>query len=264
MIQIAGPQQSTHKMDDDESHNVNCSCKSRRLQSTLTTKFSFASILRSITKEAIAILTIATLNATTALAINYRLHSDLDDVLLPSQNISDYYDSIDNYGQVSRNVSINTPIERLMPYNGTLHRPIEYDSSDNLMDDIMSNGSMAKVDSALDAIKANASMVMSSVSYTMAQPNVSATTELNSISTLSSILGHRDNYWALFAIVLVIGTAAGNILVCLAITWERRLQNVTNYFLMSLAITDLMVAISVMPLGILTLFKGKWILSLGP
>lgn len=66
-----------------------------------------------------------------------------------------------------------------------------------------------------------------------------------------------NNYWALLALILVVGTAAGNILVCLAITWERRLQNVTNYFLMSLAITDLMVAILVMPLGILTLVHGK-------
>ncbi|XP_001955243.3 5-hydroxytryptamine receptor 2A [Drosophila ananassae] len=65
-----------------------------------------------------------------------------------------------------------------------------------------------------------------------------------------------NNYWALLALVLVLGTAAGNILVCLAIAWERRLQNVTNYFLMSLAITDLMVAVLVMPLGILTLVKG--------
>ncbi|XP_058988308.1 uncharacterized protein LOC101897852 isoform X1 [Musca domestica] len=67
---------------------------------------------------------------------------------------------------------------------------------------------------------------------------------------------HFNNYWALLALILVIGTAAGNILVCLAIAWERRLQNVTNYFLMSLAITDLMVAVLVMPLGILTLVKG--------
>ncbi|EDV94820.1 GH17576 [Drosophila grimshawi] len=66
-----------------------------------------------------------------------------------------------------------------------------------------------------------------------------------------------NNYWALLALVLVVGTAAGNILVCLAIAWERRLQNVTNYFLMSLAITDLMVAVLVMPLGILTLVKGE-------
>lgn len=71
-------------------------------------------------------------------------------------------------------------------------------------------------------------------------------------------INDNDNYWALFALVLVVGTAAGNILVCLAIAWERRLQNVTNYFLMSLAITDLMVAILVMPFGILTLVKGKY------
>ncbi|XP_014254278.1 5-hydroxytryptamine receptor 2A [Cimex lectularius] len=68
--------------------------------------------------------------------------------------------------------------------------------------------------------------------------------------------GCRENWWALTALVLVLATAAGNILVCLAITWERRLQNVTNYFLMSLAITDLMVAILVMPIGILTLVRG--------
>lgn len=66
-----------------------------------------------------------------------------------------------------------------------------------------------------------------------------------------------NNYWALLAIILVIGTACGNILVCLAIAWEKRLQNVTNYFLASLAITDLMVAVLVMPLGIVTLFRGK-------
>jgi hypothetical protein len=71
-----------------------------------------------------------------------------------------------------------------------------------------------------------------------------------------------NNWWALLALVLVLGTAAGNILVCLAITWERRLQNVTNYFLMSLAITDLMVAVLVMPLGILTLVRGKLALVL--
>ena len=65
------------------------------------------------------------------------------------------------------------------------------------------------------------------------------------------------NWWALLALLLVLATAAGNILVCLAITWERRLQNVTNYFLMSLAITDLMVAVLVMPLGILTLVTGR-------
>ncbi|KAF7991773.1 hypothetical protein HCN44_010574 [Aphidius gifuensis] len=70
-----------------------------------------------------------------------------------------------------------------------------------------------------------------------------------------------NNWWAMLAVVLVIGTAAGNVLVCLAISWERKLQNVTNYFLMSLAITDLMVAILVMPLGVLTLVRGYFPLA---
>lgn len=66
-----------------------------------------------------------------------------------------------------------------------------------------------------------------------------------------------SNYWALLALILVFGTAGGNILVCLAIYYEKRLQNVTNYFLASLALTDLMVAVLVMPLGILTLYRGE-------
>lgn len=58
-------------------------------------------------------------------------------------------------------------------------------------------------------------------------------------------------------LIYQVSTAAGNILVCLAIAWEKRLQNVTNYFLMSLAVTDLMVAILVMPFSILTLVRGE-------
>lgn len=83
--------------------------------------------------------------------------------------------------------------------------------------------------------------------------NVSVNVSDVSVEDVTNI----NNWWALLALALVLGTAAGNILVCLAITWERRLQNVTNYFLMSLAITDLMVAVLVMPLGILTLVRGK-------
>lgn len=104
---------------------------------------------------------------------------------------------------------------------------------------------------------------VSSISANMTEVSLAAATtpsfERDAVVNGSIAHGQSDddNYWALFAIVLVVGTAAGNILVCLAITWERRLQNVTNYFLMSLAITDLMVAILVMPLGTLILVKGK-------
>ncbi|KAH0807601.1 hypothetical protein GEV33_015190 [Tenebrio molitor] len=63
--------------------------------------------------------------------------------------------------------------------------------------------------------------------------------------------GWGANYdWSfLFVVVFIIAGGLGNILVCLAVILDRRLQNVTNYFLLSLAIADLLVSLFVMPLG---------------
>ncbi|GIY04943.1 5-hydroxytryptamine receptor 2A [Caerostris extrusa] len=71
------------------------------------------------------------------------------------------------------------------------------------------------------------------------------------------------NWLFLLLSILVIAGGLGNILVCLAICLEKRLQNVTNYFLLSLAVADLLVCIAVMPFGILEGFLGYWPLS-GP
>jgi hypothetical protein len=57
--------------------------------------------------------------------------------------------------------------------------------------------------------------------------------------------------------VIVLATAVGNILLCLAVMTERRLQNMTNYFLTSLAVCDLLVAVLVMPLGLVVELFGK-------
>lgn len=51
--------------------------------------------------------------------------------------------------------------------------------------------------------------------------------------------------------------ATGNILVCAAVLRERRLQTATNYFLLSLAVADLLVCVVVMPFGIIDEFYGK-------
>ncbi|XP_054159312.1 5-hydroxytryptamine receptor 2B-like [Oppia nitens] len=65
--------------------------------------------------------------------------------------------------------------------------------------------------------------------------------------------------WAFLLLGLLVFTGGfGNILVCLAIGFERRLQNATNYFLLSLAVADLLVSVVVMPFGILNEFYGIW------
>ncbi|XP_046803923.1 flocculation protein FLO10-like [Lucilia cuprina] len=61
----------------------------------------------------------------------------------------------------------------------------------------------------------------------------------------------------LFVIFFIIAGGLGNILVCLAVALDRRLQNVTNYFLFSLAIADLLVSLFVMPLGAIPAFLGE-------
>src|SRR6218665_487919 len=56
--------------------------------------------------------------------------------------------------------------------------------------------------------------------------------------------------WYLLLVVIPVCTVFGNVLICLSVWREATLQTVTNYFIVSLAIADIMVAILVMPLAI--------------
>ncbi|XP_053601815.1 5-hydroxytryptamine receptor 2A [Plodia interpunctella] len=72
--------------------------------------------------------------------------------------------------------------------------------------------------------------------------------------------GEKSQYdWSfLFVILFIVAGGVGNILVCLAVCLDKRLQNVTNYFLLSLAIADLLVSLFVMPMGAIPGFLGYW------
>lgn len=65
-------------------------------------------------------------------------------------------------------------------------------------------------------------------------------------------------YWpALFLLSFSILGVVGNLLVCLAIATERRLQNRTNWFLFSLALADMLVSGLVIPLAVVKEFAGN-------
>ncbi|KAF2366382.1 G protein-coupled receptor rhodopsin-like [Trinorchestia longiramus] len=99
--------------------------------------------------------------------------------------------------------------------------------------------------------------------------NASNTSDFNFTNTVDGNLSKKlsnfteeiwlhASWWGLAAILVLLLTALGNLFVILAISWERRLQNMTNYFLMSLAVTDLMVALLVMPFAIVELTIGRF------
>ena len=63
-------------------------------------------------------------------------------------------------------------------------------------------------------------------------------------------LAGGGNYWALVLLFFPLLTVFGNVLVVMSVYRERSLQSVTNYFIVSLAVADIMVAILVMPLAV--------------
>jgi hypothetical protein len=79
--------------------------------------------------------------------------------------------------------------------------------------------------------------------------------EAGSVSPREEVV--EKNWASLGLSVLIAATMGGNVLVCIAVSWERRLQNMTNYFLMSLAIADLMVGTLVMPLALVVELYGE-------
>lgn len=69
--------------------------------------------------------------------------------------------------------------------------------------------------------------------------------------------GDGYNWPVLFLSTIVILAIGGNVLVCLAVRYEVKLRNMFNYFLVSLALSDMLSAILVMPLSIIKTLIGK-------
>jgi len=61
--------------------------------------------------------------------------------------------------------------------------------------------------------------------------------------------------------IIVVGTVVGNILVCTAVAIVRRLRTPSNLLIVSLAVSDLLVAVMVMPFATMYEVMGHWALG---
>ena len=81
-----------------------------------------------------------------------------------------------------------------------------------------------------------------------------AATEANFTSILEENTSEvGKNYWAIIVGVVCIIVVIGNVLVIVSVYKEKVLQNITNYFIVSLAVADLLVAGFVMPFSVYVL-----------
>ena len=78
-----------------------------------------------------------------------------------------------------------------------------------------------------------------------------------------TIIGRQSYVWmvteATSLVLLWLLVVFGNLLVCLVIYRSRRLQSTTNFFVVSLAVSDLCVAVSVMPWVFVSVLAGRWV-----
>lgn len=73
----------------------------------------------------------------------------------------------------------------------------------------------------------------------------------------TNVVDVHKNYWALILVLFPIFTLFGNVLVILSVYRERTLQTATNYFIVSLALADLLVAVVVMPFAVYVLVSEQ-------
>lgn len=77
----------------------------------------------------------------------------------------------------------------------------------------------------------------------------SATAMQRNLTTPAHTSSAHHNFPALvFGVLLIIVIICGNLLVCLSVYAEKALKTTTNYFIVSLAVADLLLAVLVLPL----------------
>ncbi|KAK2558448.1 Octopamine receptor beta-1R [Acropora cervicornis] len=84
------------------------------------------------------------------------------------------------------------------------------------------------------------------------------------VNTPDKIDGTRIALSCTFVVLIMVFAVVGNILVILAFKYFRRLRRVTNYFVVSLAITDILVAVISMPVWVAFILSGRQLFFRNP
>lgn len=91
----------------------------------------------------------------------------------------------------------------------------------------------------------------------MTDPGTNLSSTSSSSQGLDGNVIKEKNWPALLILIIILLTIGGNILVIMAVSLEKKLQNATNFFLRSLAVADMLVGILVMPISLINILYGE-------
>ncbi|XP_047435854.1 dopamine receptor D4b [Mugil cephalus] len=85
----------------------------------------------------------------------------------------------------------------------------------------------------------------------------------DTLPTAAVTVTHYNFPALIFGVLLIVVVTGGNVLVCLSVYLEKALKTTTNYFIVSLAFADLLLAVLVLPLFVYAEFQGGvWSLNM--
>uniref|UniRef100_A0A4W6C0C1 Dopamine receptor D2 like n=1 Tax=Lates calcarifer TaxID=8187 RepID=A0A4W6C0C1_LATCA len=102
----------------------------------------------------------------------------------------------------------------------------------------------------------------SPISFPTSSSAASSLLTSSNCTSLPSASSPPYNFYAVLLVLLIFCVVFGNVLVCVAVSRERALQTTTNYLIVSLAVSDLLLATLVMPWGVYLEVVGEWRFSL--
>ena len=185
----------------------------------------------------------------------------IHDIGWPSSIAAEFLHSPLSIFNFSLHQPLNTSVPATFPRNLTEPSPLFYEFS-------QSNGTITRDSNWTDpSMIVNGDGVLWSENFFTVNstlfPGLDYSTSVqNNLSrsedVMELLVSPAWNWWALIAIVFILAGLLGNALVCFAVMTDRRLQTPTNYFLLSLAVADLLVSVVVMPLGMSVEIMSKW------
>ncbi len=105
---------------------------------------------------------------------------------------------------------------------------------------------------------------LSSTALSSLPPSLSSFLLQTNCSVAPSPSSPPYNFYAVLLVLLIFCVVFGNVLVCVAVPREKALQTTTNYLIVSLAVSDLLLATLVMPWGVYLEVSGHrdWLVKL--